>query len=174
MYTIDFRNPTNTYAFSIVGNKDVDLVYLYSNLGAYASYKVYVKILSDNVADKIEINSQDISADNGVLLVKWTMGELATKCRNLKVQLQLENEQEGKIIQSRVVEIKLGNNIDPEAEAETIYPNIIEDLQEQIDDLKAHSVASIETAFENSTLTMTLKNIDGKVIDTVEVTIPIS
>lgn len=175
MFTIDFRNPCNAYAFSIVGNKNVDVVYLYSNLAEYASYNVYVKILSQNVVDKIAIDSNDISIVNGLLLVKWTMGELATKCRNLKVQLQFENEQEEKIAQSKIVDVKLANSIDPNSEVEPIYPNILKRLQDQINELKERSVASVKSAtLTGDNLIIKLANTNDVEVASIEVTIPLS
>ena len=102
------------------------------------------------------------------------MGELATKCRNLKVQLQFENEQEEKIAQSKVVDVKLANSIDPNSEVEPIYPSILQILQDQIDELKVTSVAGGTANFTGDTLTISLKNKNNIEVAQLQTTIPMS
>ena len=95
MFIIDLRNTrVSNYDFSVIGNNNVDKVYIYSHFVQYANgYKVYLKAHStdDRYVDKIEIDSQNISIEDGALLVKWTMGEVSTQCERIELQLQFEN-----------------------------------------------------------------------------------
>lgn len=178
MFIIDLRNKlVSKYNFSVINNNNVDVVHIFSHFTQYSSgYKVYLKVLAtdETYVDKIEIDSQDVSVEDGALIVKWTMGAVSTQCKEIKVQLQFENNDATIIAQSRIVNIVLGDTIDVDEEAKHIYPKILEQLQEQIDELKDDSVASITSTYANDLLTINLFNKAGTQLGTaIEVAIPV-
>ena len=137
MLNIDLRNPAVIgYRYSVVGNNNVDVVCFISSFVQYATgYKVFVKVEDDErtYVDKIEIASEDITVEEDTLKVQWTMGEVSTQCKRINVQLQFENNDGTLIDQSLIAKITLADSINVDEEASHIYPKVLEDLQEQID-----------------------------------------
>lgn len=178
MFIIDFRNKlVSNNNFSVIGNNNVDVVYFYSHFTQYASgYNVYLKVISEDerYIDKILIDSENISIEGDALLVKWTMGEVSTQCKKIDVQLQFENNDGSIIAQTRIVSITLGDTIDADTLIPIIYPKILTQLQEQITNLKSDSVASFDMSFANDTLIINLKNKDGNIVATDQITIALS
>ena len=142
MLTIDLRNPAVIgYRYSVVGNNNVDVVCFVSSFVQYATgYKVFVKVEDDErtYVDKIEIASEDITVEEDTLKVQWTMGEVSTQCKRINVQLQFENNDGTLIDQSLIAKITLADSINVDEEASHIYPKVLEDLQEQINEIKAN------------------------------------
>ena len=174
MFVIDLRNTTiRNYNFSSVGNKNVDTIHFYSNQKRYVDKSVYVKILSENYADKIAIDSEHVYIKDDMLVVEWTMGSVATLGRKLQVQLQFEDTANNKISQSMIVSIALAPTLDISGSIEPIYPTILEHLQEQIDVLKAESVADIRGDCIGDTLTIDFYNANGAHLGTqVQISLP--
>lgn len=143
MLNIDLRNPAVIgYRYSVVGNNNVDVVCFVSSFVQYATgYKVFVKVEDDErtYVDKIEIASEDITVEEDTLKVQWTMGEVSTQCKRINVQLQFENNDGTLIDQSLIAKITLADSINVDEEASHIYPKVLEDLQEQIDELAQQS-----------------------------------
>ena len=168
MFIIDFRNKlVSNYGFSVIGNNNVDIVHIYSHFTQYVSgYKVYLKIVSEeqNYVDKIQIDSENILLDDGALLVKWTMGEVSTHCKKINIQLQFENNDGSIVAQTRIVSITLGDTIDVDELVPIIFPQILKQLQDQIDTLKAESVADCDMSYAQDTLTINLKNEAGQTV----------
>ena len=139
MYIIDFRNKlVSDNHFSVIGNNNVDVVYLYSHFTQYVSgYNVYLKVISEDeeYVDKIRIDSENISIVDGALLVKWTMGEVSTQCKKIDIQLQFENNDGSIIAQTRITSITLADTIDVDGKIPHIYPKILKELQEREQDL---------------------------------------
>ena len=145
MLLIDLRNPRiTTFNYSIVGNKDSDVIYFYSHFVQYANANIYLKILSEYVADKIVIPAENISVDEEekLLIIKWTMTQEACIADKLAVQLQFEENDT--VAQSRIAKINLGNTLDISGEIEPIYPDILKHLQEEIDLLSLTKVDKVE------------------------------
>lgn len=177
MYIVDFRNTNmSEYRFSIMGNSNVDVVNFYSRFTQYAQdTSIYLKVRShnDDYVDKIAIASENISIDNDALVVKWTMGAVSTHCK--KIDLQLQFEKEGDIInQTGIVTLTLSNTIDVEGLIPPIYPQVLKQLQEQIDTLKADSYAVAEMSYANDNLQIVLKNKDNETLTSLQVSIPTS
>jgi len=175
MFIVDFRNTNvSEYRFSIMGNSNVDVVNFYSRFTQYAQdTSIYLKIRShnDDYVDKIAIASENVSVDNDALVVKWTMGAVSTHCK--KIDLQLQFEKEGEIInQTGIVTLTLANTIDVEGLIPPIYPQVLKQLQEQIDTLFAESGAKVTLGYDNDVLTINLLNENGDVVDTKTITIP--
>ena len=178
MFIIDFRNKlVSNNNFSVMGNNNVDTVYLFSHFTQYASgYNVYLKVISEDerYVDKILIDSENISIVDGALLVKWTMGEVSTQCKKIDIQLQFENNDGSIIAQTRITSITLADTIDVDGEIPIIYPKILSQLQEQIDTLKADSVAGYTMSYDSDTLIINLLNKNGDVVATNQITLPFS
>ena len=177
MFIVDFRNTNvSEYRFSIMGNSNVDVVNFYSRFTQYAQdTSIYLKIRShnDDYVDKIAIASENVSVDNDALVVKWTMGAVSTHCK--KIDLQLQFEKEGEIInQTGIVTLTLANTIDVEGLIPPIYPQVLKQLQEQIDTLKADSYAVAEMSYANDNLQIVLKNKDNQTLTSLQVSIPTS
>lgn len=178
MFIIDFRNKlVSNNCFSIMGNNNVDVIHFYSHFTQYASgYNVYLKVIGDDetYVDKILIDSENISVEDGALLVKWTMGEVSTQCKKIDVQLQFENGDGSIIAQTRIVSITLGDTINVDEKIGHIYPKVLQLLQEQIDELKLEDVKSFTMSFSSDTLIINLYNKDQDLIATSQVSIPLS
>ena len=176
MFIIDLRNTrVSNYDFSVIGNNNVDVVHIYSHFTQYVSgYKVYLKVhsIDERYVDKIEIDSQNVSIDDGALLVKWTMGEVSTQCKKIELQLQFENNDGSIIAQSRIVTITLFDTINVAELIPIIYPDIIRELQNQINDLTANSGAKVSLGYTSDVLTINLLNTNNQVVDTKTITIP--
>ena len=174
MLVIDFRNKRilSKNSYSVVGNKDSDVILFYSHFVQYANSTIYLKVLSDNYADKINIPSENVRTEDGTLVVEWTMTQEA--CSSEKLMLQLQFEDNGEIAQTSIASVTLGNTLNISEIIEPRYPRVLEFLQEQITSLQNGSVATFEIAFESDTLTLTTKNADGDVLDTLTATIPLS
>ncbi len=175
MFIIDFRNKNmSEYRFSVINNSNVDVVNLYSNFVQYATNtSIYLKIRSvdDTYVDKIAIASENISIDDGALLCKWRMGAVSTHCK--KIGLQLQFEQEGDIIaQTGIVYLTLADTIDVDELIPIIYPQILKELQEQIDALTNDSGAKVTLGYSNDVFTINLLNVNNEVIDTKTIAIP--
>lgn len=178
MFIIDFRNKlVSNNNFSVIGNNNVDTVYLFSHFTEYASdYNVYLKVISEDetYVDKIKIDSENISIVDGALLVKWTMGEVSTQCKKIDIQLQFENSDGSIIAQTRIVSITLADTIDVDGKIGHIYPKILKELQDQIDALEVGSVAGYSMSFASDTLIITLTNANGDIVATDQISIPLS
>lgn len=174
MLVIDFRNKRilSKNSYSVVGNKDSDVIVFYSHFVQYANSTIYLKVLSDNYADKINIPSENVRIEDDTLVVEWTMTQEA--CSSEKLMLQLQFEDNGEIAQTSIASVTLGNTLNISEHIEPHYPRVLEFLQEQITSLQNGSVATFEIAFESDTLTLTTKNADGDVLDTLTATIPLS
>lgn len=175
MFIVDFRNRNmSEYRFSVMNNSNVDVVNLYSRFTQYAqNTSIYLKIRSvdDDYVDKIAIASENVSVDADALVVKWTMGAVSTHCK--KIYLQLQFEKEGDIVdQTSIVGLTLADTIDVEGLIPPIYPQVLKELQEQIDTLFAKSGAKVTLAYDNDVLTINLLNEKGDVVDTKTKTIP--
>ena len=173
MLVVDLRNPRITnFHYAIVGDKNSDVIYFYSHFTQYANSTIFVKALSEYVADKYAIPSEDIEVQDDMLIVKFTLTE--ELCYAKKLALQLQFEYLGQTAQSRIVYIDLGNTLDIEGSIQPVYPHILEHLQEEIDNLKLDSIAHVSIDFENDTLTIVAKDVDGAVLETKTATIPMS
>lgn len=177
MFIVDFRNRNmSEYRFSVMNNSNVDVVNLYSRFTQYAqNTSIYLKIRSvdDDYVDKIAIASENVSVDADALVVKWTMGAVSTHCK--KIYLQLQFEKEGDIVdQTSIVGLTLADTIDVEGLIPPIYPQVLKELQEQIDTLKADSYALSEMSYAQDTLRLVLKNIDNEQLVSLQASIPTS
>ena len=173
MFVVDLRNSTQkSYMFSVMGNKNVDKVYIYSRFTQYADKHVYVKVLGENFADKILIDSNDIQVKNGCLIVKWTMGEAVTYDKKIQIQLQFEDVTNDLIDQSMIVSITLANTLPVGEIIPPPAPSILQQILNDINQLQGHSVADVDVGFENGTLTITLSNIEEEEIGSVQVELP--
>ena len=177
MFIIDFRNKNvSEYRFSVMGNSNVDKVHLYSLFTQYATgANIYLKIRShdEDYVDKIAISSENISVEDGALLCKWTMGAVSTQCK--KIYLQLQFEKEGEIIaQTGIVSLTLADTINVEQEIIPIYPEILKNLQKQIDTLKGEVIKNGSLSYANDTLSLTLVNKDSESLVSLQVAIPTS
>ena len=177
MFIIDFRNKNvSKYGFSVMNNSNVDVVNFYSRFTKYASNtSIYLKVRSndDTYVDKIAIPSENVSVDEDALVVKWTMGEVSTQCKEIDLQLQFEKE--GNIIdQTGIVSLKLADSIDVDELIPPIYPKVLEHLQDQIDELKHDSYALATMGYANDTLTLVFKNKDEDTLLSLQVEIPTS
>ena len=177
MFIIDFRNRNmSEYRFSIMNNSNVDVVNFYSRFIQYATgTSIYLKIRShnDDYVDKIAIASENVSIDTDALVVKWTMGAVSTHCK--KIDLQLQFEKEGDIVdQTNIVTLTLADTIDVEELIPPVYPQVLKQLQEQIDELFAESGAKVTLGYNNDVLTINLLNEKGDVVDTKTAPIPTS
>ena len=162
MFVIDLRNTAvKNYTFSVVGNKNVDIVYIYSRFTQYANKNIYLKLISENYADKIQIANENVSIKDGCLVIKWVMGAVATVGKKLQIQLSFEDGVEDIIAQSSIATITLGDTLDPSSQIEPLYPTVLQQLQEQIDVLHVESVANITASFENGVLVFDWYNADG-------------
>lgn len=176
MFIIDLRNKfVSDNHFSVIGNNNVDKVRFLSHFTQYSNYSIYLKVKSEDetYVDKIEIASENISVDEDMLVVDWTMGKVSTQCKKIYVQLQFENDEGELIAQSRIVNIILNDTIDVSEEMKRIYPDILIELQNQIDTLSEDSVANISVSYSNDVLTINLYNSKNKVIATKTASIPL-
>ena len=179
MFIIDFRNKkVSQYGFSVVNNNDVDIVHIYSHFVQYRDYLVYLKVESEDKSyvDEILIDSENISVEEGALLVKWTMGAISTQCKKIYIQLEFRegNEEDSKVAQTNIVSITLGDTIDTSEGAKHLYPQILKELQRQIDELKVGSVSDFDLDYTNDVLTITLFNEEGEAVSQLQATIPTS
>jgi len=179
MFIIDFRNKkVSQYGFSVVNNNDVDIVHIYSHFVQYKDYLVYLKVESEDKSyvDEILIDSENISVEEGALLVKWTMGAISTQCKKIYIQLEFRegNEEDSKVAQTNIVSITLGDTIDTSEGAKHLYPQILKELQRQIDELKVGSVSDFDLDYTNDVLTITLFNEEGEAVSQLQATIPTS
>ena len=138
MFIIDLRNAlVSEYRFSVMDNENVDKVGIISQFTQYSDYSIYLKVESDDrtYVDKIAIANEDVSVEDGALVVKWTMGRVSTQCKQINLQLQFEKEIEGKqyTAQSRIVSLTLRDTINVDEEMSHVYPKILEDLRHDID-----------------------------------------
>ena len=139
MFIIDLRNKlVSDNHFSVINNNDVDEVWFFSHFIQYASYNVYLKVISEDKTyiDKIKVDSSDISIEDNALVVKWVMKSKATRNKKLSVQLLFENPNGEEIAQDRIITITLGSSLEVDKEIEEHYPSILTSLQRQIDELK--------------------------------------
>ena len=177
MFIIDFRNKkVSQYGFSVVNNNDTDVVQLFSNFAQYIDYLVYLKIESEDKSyvDEILIDSEDISIQEGALLVKWTMGAISTQCKKIYLQLEFResNEENSKVAQTGIVSVTLGDTIDTSEGSKHLYPKILQELQRQIDELKVGSVADFSMTYASDVLSVTLFNEEHEAVASLQVTIP--
>jgi len=179
MFIVDFRNKlVSKYCFSVVNNNDVDDVHIYSHFVQYKDYLVYLKVESEDKSyvDEILIDSENISVEGNALVVKWTMGKISTQCKKINIQLEFREGQseESKVAQSSIVTIVLGDTIDTSEGAKHLYPNILQSLQNQIDELKVGSVSDFDLDYTNDVLTITLFNEEGEALAQLQANIPTS
>lgn len=162
MLVIDLRNKRilSKYSYAVVGNKDSDVIRLYSHLVQYANYNIYLKVLSDVYADKIDIPASDVSIEDDTLVVDWTMDDASCSCDKLMLQLQFEKN--GVIAQSSIAIITLGNTLNISEIIEPQYPRVLEHLQEEIDALGDLDTI-VDVSYEGGVFTFT-KN-DGTEIE---------
>lgn len=140
MFIIDLRNKNvSDYRFSVINNNDVDEVKIFSSFTQYSDYSIYLKVESDDktYADKFAISQSDIETDDDALVVKWLMSRVFTQFKKIYIQLQFEDGNGDKIAQSRIVAITLNDTINVSGHIEILYPDVLRDLQRQIDELKA-------------------------------------
>lgn len=140
MFIIDLRNKlVSDNHFSVMNNNEVDEVWFFSHFTQYASYNVYLKVISEDkkYIDKIKVESSDISIEDNALVVKWVMKDKSTRNKQLSVQLLFENPNGDEVAQDRIVYITLDSSLDVDKEIEARYPSILTSLQKQIDELKA-------------------------------------
>jgi len=176
MFIIDFRNKlVSDYRFSVIGNSNVDKVDLVSHFIQYANYSIYLKVMSDDerYVDKIAIASEDISVDEDVLVCRWTMGAVSTQCKKLYLQLQFE-QGDTIIAQSRIVSVILGDTINVDELLPVIYPQVLKELQNQIDTLKIKSFALASMSYLNDVLYLSFENAMHEIVSSVQVAIPTS
>ena len=177
MFIIDFRNKlVSDYRFSVIGNSNVDKVDLVSHFIQYASgYSIYLKVRSDDerYVDKIAIASENVEVDEDVLVCHWTMGAVSTQCKKLYLQLQFEKD-ENIIAQSRIVSVVLGDTINVDELIPVIYPQVLKELQDQINVLKGESVKVInyEWLLDDNLLALSLGNKDGDTLASVQIDFP--
>lgn len=179
MFIIDFRNKNmSKYCFSVINNSNVDVVNFYSRFTQYATNtSIYLKVRSkdDTYVDKIAIASENVSVDEDALVVKWTMGAVSTHCKQVDLQLQFEKENGEIIAQTGIVTLTLADTIDVDELIPIVYPKVLEELQEQIDELKSDSVANIQSSYANDVLTIDLYNKAGEHLGTqIQVALPFS
>ena len=174
MLVIDLRNKRilSRFSYSVVGNKDSDVIIFYSHFVQYANSNIYLKVENDKYVDKIAIPQDKIHVEDNTLVVEWTMTKEA--CYGERLFLQLQFEENGEIAQSSIATVTLGNTINASEQVAKCYPRVLEYLQEQLDLLKNGSVATLEIGFESDTLTITTKNAKNVVLDTLTTTIPLS
>lgn len=174
MFVVDFRNSRATnYNISVVGNKNVDKIYFYSQFVEYATgYDVYLKVLSEHYVDKILIDSSKVSVVKGALRVEWTMPAEATYDEKLQCQLQFETAND--IAQTRIVNIKLGKTLDPESAVEPVYPSIIRQLETAVQELQEGSVADIDVTYTDDTLAISVSNSKHQELESFQFGIPTS
>lgn len=173
MFVIDLRNSTiRNYNFSTINNKNVDVVHIYSRFAKYVDKHVYVKILGENFADKILIDSEHKEVKDGCLIVKWTMGAIATYDKKVQVQLQFEDVTNDLIDQSMIVTITLADTLDVIGQVPPPAPAVLQQILDDISALQGHDVADMSVGFESGLLTFTLYNIEGDAIHTYQVELP--
>jgi len=177
MFIIDFRNKlVSDYRFSVIGNSNVDKVDLVSHFIQYADgYSIYLKVRSEeeNYVDKIAIASEDISVDEDVLVCRWTMGAVSTQCKKLYLQLQFEKD-EDIIAQSRIVSVVLGDTINVDELIPVVYPQILKEIQNQIDTLNGEVLESGSLTYANDTLSLLLSNKNSETLVSLQVAIETS
>lgn len=177
MFIIDFRNKNvSEYRFSVIGNSNVDKVNLVSHFIQYASNtSIYLKVESfdGNYVDKIAIASENISVDEDALVCKWTMGAVSTQCKKLRLQLQFE-QGETIIAQTGVVNLTLADTINVDELIPVIYPQVLKELQDQIDTLKVKSFALASMSYSNDVLHLYFENAMHEIVSNVQVAIPTS
>ena len=172
MFVIDLRNTTiQKYNFSVVGNKNVDTIYFYSRFVEYATKRVYVKIVSENYADKLLIDSENIEVKNGCLIVKWTMDANATYDPKCQLQLQFEDALSNKIDQSMIVTVTLARSLDPVG-SYTPTPSILQQILDDIAELQAESMASFDVGFNAGVLSFTFYNENEEAIGNTQIELP--
>ena len=157
MLIIDLRNKRilSKYSYSVVGNKDSDVILFYSHFVQYANHNIYLKVLNDYYADKIDIPADKVRVEDGVLVVEWTMNEAS--CYGDKLMLQLQFEKDGEIAQSSIAIVTLANTLNVSETIEQQYPRVLEHLQEEIDAL-GDIDALVEVSYENGIFTFTSKD----------------
>lgn len=175
---IDFRNATiQKYAYSVVGNRNYDKILFFAHLVDVENFDVYLKLENDEYVDKIKIPDTDveIDTDNEVVMIKWTMTQIATMCKKLKMQISFENptdEQHIIIAQTRIVELSLGNTIDFGGDIPIIYPTIIEQILHDIKELEEQVIIDLTMSYSNDTLIIGLKNYEGTIFEEIQVSVP--
>ena len=147
MFIIDLRNTNvSEYRSSVIGNNNVDVAHIYSRFIEYATgYNAYLKVLSseEDYCDKIEIDSADMSIDDGALLIKWTMGEVSTRYKKIFIQLQFENNDGSIIAQSRIVSIVLSDSIQSDVIIPPLYPKVLQQLRQDVDALAENKLDKV-------------------------------
>lgn len=137
LFNIDLRNKNvSEYHCSIMNNANVDTIKIYSPFKNYVDYSIYLKVESNNgeYVDKIAIEQGDISIEKDALVVKWTLGAVSTRFKEIDIQLQFEKDDE--IAQSNIVSVVLNDTIDVSKGLKRLYPCVLERMESDIAELK--------------------------------------
>lgn len=136
------NKPTTDYfKFSVQGNNNADVVRfcLEKKQGKIdlSGYKVYVQAYceEDDFIDKVEITDNVNIVDNQ-LSADWTLLKKHTVNRQLLVSLSFEDLDNEVVWQTQIIKITIANGIDADEEMINKYPTVIEEMQNEINELK--------------------------------------
>lgn len=136
------NKPTTDYfKFSVQGNNNADVVRfcLEKKQGKIdlSGYKVYAQAYceEDDFIDKVEITDNVNIVDNQ-LSADWTLLKKHTVNRQLLVSLSFEDLDNEVVWQTQIVKIAICNGILADEEMINKYPTVIEQMQNDIDELK--------------------------------------
>jgi hypothetical protein len=119
------------FEYAIQGDNNVDVVdFDISDIQLdFEPAHIYAKVQSKDkkYTDKIEL-----TANNSHLL--WNLQAKTTRHKIVNVQLSFETEEQ--CFQTEMVELTLKPHIDADGTIENDYPTVLQDLQDQIDELK--------------------------------------
>lgn len=132
-YAVQGDNNTDKVEFSL--KKIVDGIDLSST-----NFKVYARVQNQakTILDKTEITSSKVVDGNQVsfsfnLLAKHTQNKI------IEMSISFEDATNNKVIQTRLVTIQIANQVASSTEIANTYPTIIEEMQEEINTLKAQA-----------------------------------
>ena len=136
---------TDYYKFSVQGNNKADVIRFLvqlnqSGLSFDENYHFYAKVqcVDDDFYDKVELDDFEFSYSENLLKANFKLESKHTSHKQIEVSLSCEDLRRSKQIvwQTQIVKVAISNGVNADEEIANLYPTILEQLQEQIDELK--------------------------------------
>lgn len=149
------NKPTTDYfKFSVQGNNKADTIRFSVSLNQSGlvfsdEYHIYAKIqcVDDDFYDKVEATEVEFDDSENLLKAEIVLLAKHTSHKQIEVSLSCEKLDDGAVWQTQLVRIRIANEVFAEAEVPNFYPNILQSLQEQIDELKQQTEVEIKRVY---------------------------
>lgn len=138
------NKPTTDYfKFSVQGNNKSDVVrFIVSlNQGGFVfddNYHYYAKVqcVDDDYYDKIAVDTWGVNDNLNLFTADLILKAQTTSHKQIEISLSCENLQDEIVWQTQIVKIAIANGVNADEQIADQYPSVLQDLQEQIDELK--------------------------------------